>query len=144
MIPDPASQVLARGVFEAGDFVQKMVIELVFQRLEGALHVGEVAKPAHVLVNRPPQAKLDTEGMAVQAATLMPRGHVWQQVRRFEREFLIDFQGRSSWYPEVLMGLKAKTPDRVGEAVGNGRLGVRVALGAVHRLQEEVSEIQIL
>jgi hypothetical protein len=40
------------------------------------------------------------------------------------------------------MGLKAKTPDRVGKAVGNGRLGVRVTLGAVHRLQEEVLEIQ--
>ena len=96
-----------------------------------------------MLVNRPSQAELDAERVAVQAATLVPWWHVRQQVSRLKRELLIDFQGCSSWYPKVLVGLEAKTPDRVVEAVSDGRLGVPITLGPIHWLQEEVAEIQI-
>jgi hypothetical protein len=41
------------------------------------------------------------------------------------------------------MGLKAKTPDRMGQAVGNGSLGVQILIRTVHGLQEKVSEIEI-
>jgi len=41
------------------------------------------------------------------------------------------------------VGLEAETPDRIVEAVSDGRLGVPIALGTIHRLQEEVAEIQI-
>jgi hypothetical protein len=97
-----------------------------------------------MLVNCPSQTELDAERVAVQATALMPWRYVRQQVRRLEREFFIDLQGRSSWYPKVLVGLEAKTPDRVVEAVVDGRLGVHVPLGTIHWLQEKVSKVQVL
>ena len=42
------------------------------------------------------------------------------------------------------MGLQAQPPLRMREAVLDGRAGVRVAVGSVHRLQEEVREVEVL
>src|SRR5215210_6801008 len=49
-----------------------------------------------------------------------------------------------SWNAEKLMRLQAEPPARVGQAVVHGERRISRALGAVHRLQEEVAELQIL
>src|SRR5438876_135922 len=51
---------------------------------------------------------------------------------------------QGSRQPQVFVGLHAQTPFRVGQAIGDGRLGRGGAVGAVHRLQEEAFEIEIL
>jgi hypothetical protein len=105
VLPDPAGQVLARRVLETWDLIQVVMVELVFQRLEGVLHIAKIAEPAHVLVNLPPQANLDAERVPMQTTAFMPRGHIRQQVGCLERKFLIDFQKCSSRDPEILMSL---------------------------------------
>ena len=81
------------------------MVELVFQRLKGALDIGKVAEPTHVLVDSSPKTDLDAERVAVQATALMPRRHIREPVSCLELKFLIDFQKRSSRYPEIFMGL---------------------------------------
>lgn len=94
-----------------------------------------------MFIDRPSQTDLDTERVPMQTTALVPGWHMRQLVGCLERKFLIDFQGRSSWYPEVLVGLKAKTPDRMSQAVGNGSLGVHLVIRTIHGLQEKVLEI---
>jgi hypothetical protein len=105
VFPDPASQVLARWVLKTRNIVEVMMVELVFQRLEGALDIGKVAEPTHVLIDSSSKTDLNAERVTVQAAALMSRRHIWEQVSCLERKFLIDFQKRSSRYPEIFMGL---------------------------------------
>jgi hypothetical protein len=90
--PDPACQILARRVLEPWDLVQEMVVELILQGLEGALHVGEIEEPTHVLIDCPSESELDAERVAVQASALVSEWHIRQHVSRLERKLLIDLQ----------------------------------------------------
>src|SRR6266545_1480190 len=121
-----------------------MVVELVLQGLESAFHITEVAEPPHVLVHFPSKTNLDTERVAVQASALVPLRHIRQHVRCLKRKLLIDLQKPSSWYPEILMSLKTKTPNRVRETVVDRSSCARVALRAIHRLQVEMLKVQVL
>src|SRR4051812_19289048 len=51
-------------------------------------------------------------------------------------------RSRCSSDADHLVRLDRKAPLRVSEAVFDGRSRVRVALGAIHRLQEEVVEVE--
>jgi hypothetical protein len=89
--PDPAGEDFAGGVFEAGDVVEVVVVELVVERAESGVEVGEVADPAQGWVDFAADVDFDSEGMAVQARAFVPGGHVGQLVGRFESEFFEDF-----------------------------------------------------
>ena len=67
------------------------MIKLVVNRLENRLDLGKVTNPAGMRVDLPFDEDGDTERVPVQASTFVPCGHVWQQMRRFEYEFLEQF-----------------------------------------------------
>ena len=90
-LPDPASDDFAGGVFEAGDVVEVVVVELLVERAEGGVEVGEVADPAEGLVEVAADVDLDAEGMAVQARALVAGWDVGQLVCGFETKLFEDF-----------------------------------------------------
>jgi hypothetical protein len=79
--------------------------------------------------------------MSVQPGAFVFFGDLRQAVSSLEAELFEYFHSRD---PEVLMGLKAETPAWVFEAVLNRQGSVGIPSGAVHRLQEEVLEIELL
>ena len=93
LIPNPFGQALAGRVVQAWDVVQIVMVQLVVQRLEGALHIGKVHHPAHLRVQRTADMQLYPERMAVQAGALMAFRHIRQAVGGFEREGLEDVHG---------------------------------------------------
>src|SRR3989344_1341627 len=93
--PNPARQYLAGRIFEALDFVQAMVIELVVKRLKRASNIGEVLHPTLFRRQRADNMHLDVKRMAVQPAAFVPLRHVRQMVRRFEGEDLENFHARN-------------------------------------------------
>jgi len=84
--PDPGGDVLAGGVFEAGDFVEIMVVQLFPERLEGPGDVGVIHEPAELGVAFAGDDDFSLEAVAVQAAAFVRLGEVRQQVRGFKLE----------------------------------------------------------
>lgn len=74
LLPDPLGQHFAGGVFQAGDVVQVVVVELFVDRLEDRLDLGEVANPAGIGVDLAFDMQGDAEGVAVQATAFVPSG----------------------------------------------------------------------
>jgi hypothetical protein len=69
------------------------MVELIVDRLERLLHVGEIHHPAAVRVDVTAQMQLDTEGMAVQAGALVPCRDIGQTVGCFDSEGAEDIHG---------------------------------------------------
>jgi len=90
-LPDPHCQVFAGRVFKARNVVQVIVIELLIDRFEHCLDLGEIPNPASMSIDRPGQVNAYLERMAVQPPALMPIRNIWQLVRRLKREFLENF-----------------------------------------------------
>lgn len=67
------------------------MVQLLLQRLERCLDFAEVLDPAKIGVDCPFNVDLNTIGMAVQAAALMPLRYMRESVSGFESKFLIDF-----------------------------------------------------
>ena len=95
-LPDPLRQVLAGRVFQAGNVVQVVVVETLIDRLEDRLDLGKVANPASMRIDLALDVDGCTEGVAVQATTLVTRWDVGQEVGGFEGEFFEQFQGKRS------------------------------------------------
>ena len=89
--PDPAGDVFAGGIFEAGDFVEEAVVELVFERFEEGLEFGEIHEPAGAGVDGAADGDFDAEGVAVEAGALVAWGDVGEAVGGLEVEFLGEF-----------------------------------------------------
>lgn len=92
LLPDPAAEVLAGGVFQAGNVVQVVVVELIVDRFEDLLDLREVSNPAGMRVDLTLDVDGGPERVAVQAAALVPGGHVGQAVGGFEGELFEQFQ----------------------------------------------------
>jgi len=71
LVPDPLGDHFAGGVFKARDVVQVVVVQLLVDRLEDRLDLGEVADPASVRVERAGQVQADLERVAMQAAAFV-------------------------------------------------------------------------
>ncbi|MNH24718.1 hypothetical protein D3C79_846670 [compost metagenome] len=67
------------------------MVQLIIDRLEDRLDLGEVADPARVRVERAGQVQADLERVAMQTAAFVPFRDVGQAVGRFECEFLENF-----------------------------------------------------
>ncbi|MCY1308293.1 hypothetical protein D9M71_704640 [compost metagenome] len=91
LLPDPFGEDFAGGVFQAGDLIEVVVVELLVERLEDGLEFGEVADPAGIGIGLTLDIDGHAEGVAVQAAALVAGRHVREPVRGFEDEFLEDF-----------------------------------------------------
>src|SRR5690606_37602622 len=79
--------------------VEVVMVQLLVQRLERGLEVGEVHHPAGLRIDRAFHVQLHPERVAVQARALVALGHVGQAMCRLEGEDLEDFHGRDcrSW-----------------------------------------------
>lgn len=140
-VPDPRGQALARGVFKPFDLVQVIVVQELQDGLEPADQVGKVHDPTSGVVYGALDVQHHPERMAVQPRTFVVFRDIGQPVSSLERELLEYFHLRD---PQVFMGLKAEAPAGVLEAVLDCEGGVGFSLGAVHRLEEEVVEAQVL
>src|SRR5690348_797834 len=76
VVPDPAGEVFAGGVFQAGDIVEVAVVELFFEGSEGFFEVGEVHQPAGDGIDRAADGDFDAEGVTVEAGALVAFGGV--------------------------------------------------------------------
>jgi hypothetical protein len=65
MKPNPPRDVLARWIFQAGDFVQIEVIEAIENRLKGSFNVSEIHYPAEMLIDWSIDEQFHAKGMAV-------------------------------------------------------------------------------
>lgn len=90
---DPARQHFAGGVLQPIDVVEVVMIELVIDRREGRLHVGEVHDPAQRRIRLARYVDLDTEGMPVQSRAFMAQRHVRESMGRFDVEDFEDMHG---------------------------------------------------
>lgn len=91
MAPDPAGEVFAGGVFEAGDVVEVAVVELVVEGAEGGFEVGEIHDPSGGSADGAGDMDGHVEGVSVEAGALVVGGDVGEAVSRLEGEFLEDF-----------------------------------------------------
>jgi len=60
-LPDPACEILAGWVFQALNFVEVMMIELIVKRLENFLQVRKIHDPAAVLTDVTADLNFDTK-----------------------------------------------------------------------------------
>ena len=89
--PDPASEVLAGGVFQPVDFIEAMVVELVKKRLESPLEIGKIHDPAGVVSDRAGDMNFNTEGVTVHASALVVGRHIGQEMCGLDLKYLENF-----------------------------------------------------
>ena len=87
-MPDPVREHLAGRVFEARDFVQVMMVELVVQRSKKGVQLAKIDEPAGVWIDRPFDGELDLETVAVKAKALVGLRQLGKPVSRFETKFM--------------------------------------------------------
>ncbi len=97
LLPDPAAEVFAGGVFQAWNIVQIIVVELLVDRLEDRLDFREVADPAGMRIDLAFDVDGDTERVAVQAPAFVAFGDVGQAMGGFEGEFFEEFHCSALW-----------------------------------------------
>ena len=90
-MPDPLGQHFAGWVFQAGDVVQVVVVELLVDRFEDCLDLGEVTNPTGIGIDFTFDINGDSEGVAVQAAAFVAFRYVWQAMGRLEDELFEQF-----------------------------------------------------
>jgi len=83
-LPDPNGDVFAGGVFQAGNFIQIKVVQLVQNGFESAADFRVIDHPAQSGVAIAFNRQLDFEAMPVQAVALMRRRQVRQEVGGFK------------------------------------------------------------
>ena len=99
-LPEPAGDDFAGGVFEAGDVVEVVVVELVYEGLEGFLDIAEVHKPAGLRIDGATEGEVDLVGVAVQASALVAGGDFGEAIGGFEGKRLGKFDEKwlVFWY----------------------------------------------
>jgi hypothetical protein len=89
--PDPFGQHFAGWVFQAGDVVEVVVVELLVDGFEDRLDLGEVTNPAGMRIDVTFDIDGDSEGVAVQPATFVTFWYVRQAMGRLEYELFEQF-----------------------------------------------------
>jgi hypothetical protein len=75
-VPDPDRQELRGRVFEAGDLVEHVVVELLHQRIDGGLQIGEIDHPAELRIERAAHGHFPSKRVPVHAPALVAFGHL--------------------------------------------------------------------
>jgi hypothetical protein len=91
LFPNPNRDVLARWIFQTGNFIEIKVVEFFPEWLECGLHISVVHHPAELCVARAFDGDFDFETVAMKTAALMGLMQIWEQVRRFELECFSKF-----------------------------------------------------
>lgn len=84
-----------RGILQALDLVQVMVIQLLVKRLKSASDIGEIHDPARLLLHSSSDANLDAERMAVQTPALVILWNIRQVMCRLDGKLLEYFHTNS-------------------------------------------------
>jgi hypothetical protein len=90
VLPDPNRDIFRRGIVESLNIVQILMVEPLKQRLEGRFDGEEVSNKACDGIDLAFESEFYPVGVAVQPATAVLCGNIWQEVRRFETESLRD------------------------------------------------------
>ena len=142
-LPDPDREILARRVLEArrsrsgsgGRAARR-------SGSKAASMLGEVDRPSRCRRRLAPTCTSTRNEWPCRRAHLWLGGQVRQPVGGLEGELLEDL-GELTGCPTHLVGLEAQPPLRMGEAVVDRQRAVFAStVGAVHRLQEEVVEVE--
>ena len=74
MVPDPAGDVFAGRIFEALDFVQMMMVELLPERFKGVADFSVIDQPPQFLVAFSADVERGFETMSVESIAFMILG----------------------------------------------------------------------
>ncbi len=85
-LPNVTCKVLTRGVFEAGNLVEKVMIKCLVERLPECVNLAVVQAPAEIWVHRATYHNLDAVTVPVYPRALVTGGHAGQLMRSFEGE----------------------------------------------------------
>jgi hypothetical protein len=94
--PNPAGDVLARGILQAADLIEVIVIELRPNRFECLSDVGIIHDPAEFVVAWAGDGDFDFETVSMESAALVGFGQAGQEMRGFELEGLAEFHRRKA------------------------------------------------
>ena len=86
LVPDPASEIFARRIFETGNLVEIVMVEPIVRRLKRGLYIGEVHDPTARRIDLAAHLQLDAKGMPMQTCTFMAHRYIRQAMRGFDRE----------------------------------------------------------
>lgn len=142
--PDPSGEVFAGGVFEAWHFVETVVIDPLFDGLEGSLDIRKVEHPAEFWIDRAADVYLDLKAVPVHPSALVARRDVGKPVRRLNAELLENLQPCLLTNTEQFVRLQAQPPLGMLHAISDGEAGVANLVWSIHGLQEKVLELQML
>jgi hypothetical protein len=90
--PNPPRQNLAGRIFQAADFVQVVMVELLPDRTKGGVHVSKVDDPAGLRVGLSTEVDGHLERVSVQARAFVTDWDPRQSMSRFEPEFAKDLR----------------------------------------------------
>jgi len=76
LVPDPDREQFRGRVFEAGDFVENVVVEAIDDGIDGAFQIGEIHQPSDRGIDRSAHRHFAAERVAVHAPALVSRGYV--------------------------------------------------------------------
>jgi hypothetical protein len=97
LIPNPTREILARGILEARDLIQIMMIESIERRLKRCAHVCKVHDPTRMRVDVAREVQLHAKRVPMHARALVPGRHIWQTVRCLDREGAKEMQKRNRY-----------------------------------------------
>ena len=87
-MPDPLGEDLAGRIFEPGNLVQVVVVELVVERFEQGMQLAEVDEPPRIGIDGTFDGELDAKTVTVKAKTFVRLGQFGQPVSRFESKLV--------------------------------------------------------
>ena len=91
LLPNPLGQHLAGRIFQAGDVIQVVVVELLVDRFENRLDLGEVTNPTGIGVDFTFDINGGSKGVTMQAAAFVAFRYVGQAMGRLEDELFEQF-----------------------------------------------------
>jgi hypothetical protein len=99
MVPDPDGEPFSGWVFQAFDFIQQVVVEPFYQRIDRASQIGKVDDPAESRIEGAAYRDGAAERVTMDASALVPLCDVRKKVCSLESEVLdelYDFAHSSS------------------------------------------------
>src|SRR5579871_1187752 len=143
-VKDEAGQVFQRGMAEACDLVEQLVVEGLLHVRDGVLEQAEIEHHSACQVRCAAHRDLGAEGMAVDLFARRAQCRARQRMRRFEperfRQFPHLFEKPVLSDADCLVCLKAEPPLRVAQAIIDRARGVGGHIRTVHRLKREALE----
>jgi hypothetical protein len=107
VLPDPHRQQFGGGVLETFDLIEQIVIEAMNDRIDGALQIGKVDEPSGNGVDFSADRDLTSEGVTVDAATLVALRYIGKPMGGFESKILDELDGHSR---KFIVGINCGTP----------------------------------